>query len=179
MRIASDLADLPRDCELGGGLVVPWRVTITAANVGEQAYDVELIVQAEVDRYVCVDLRAQRADGGPSVTIDGLCSIPVQSIIATALGPWIMGPDGPDAEPVGDFDPKLWRIATLYRRAFAVGLPIGSSIGKMLGVSSSQAANRVMRARRAGLLEPTVKGRPAAGFDPWALDDSDYEEGDI
>lgn len=176
MRITSDVADLPLDHQIPGGLIVPSRVTLTAAEVGEHRYDVELVAQAEVDRYVCVDLRAQRVAGGAPVTIDGLCSIPVATIIATGLGPWIMGPDGPDAEPIGDVDPVLWRIATLYRRAFAVGLPVATAIGKVLDVSPSVAANRVMSARAAGLLEPTVKGRAAAGFDPYYL--TDDEEGE-
>ena len=60
--------------------------------------------------------------------------------------------------PMENPDP-LWRVATTYSVAYALGEPPTEAVAERLRISHGAAAQRVKRARDAGYLPPTTKGR--------------------
>lgn len=53
----------------------------------------------------------------------------------------------------------LVRVAAIYRDAIDAGTPPLAAVAERLGISRRAAADRVYRARAAGLLEATSRGR--------------------
>lgn len=159
-----------RGVPVGGGYALPPAATITATDVDGVPYDVTLQVELIERRYECVSLTCIRKEGGEPVTTNGIRAVPIARLIGLGLESQIMRyVPNPHAEgevvgaPVGPGADESVRVAAIYRLAFACGLPPTSEVADALGVSQSVAGNRVMKARRARLLDPTVKGRSQAG----------------
>lgn len=155
---------------VGGGFSLPPAAEITATDMDDVPYDVTFDVELVEGRYECVSLTCTRKEGGEPVTTNGIRAVPIGRIIGLGLERNIMKwKPNPHAEgesvgaPVGHSDDESVRVAAVYRLAYACGLPPTSEVASALGVSQSVAGNRVMRARKAGLLDPTVKGRAQAG----------------
>ncbi len=56
-------------------------------------------------------------------------------------------------------DPRLPRVADVYRGALRDGEPVTEAVMRELNVGESLAQKLIMKARAAGLLPPTVKGK--------------------
>jgi hypothetical protein len=55
---------------------------------------------------------------------------------------------------------RLAEVAAVYRRAWEEGRPPTEAVARHFTISQSAAAKRVSRARQAGYLPPTTRGRP-------------------
>jgi hypothetical protein len=65
----------------------------------------------------------------------------------------------PAPEPSGQPAPDLERVAALYRRAVAAGMPPGREIAHEFGITPASARKWVQRARERGYLAPAVGRR--------------------
>lgn len=155
---------------VGGGFSLPPAAEIPAVDVDFLPFDITMKVELVEGRYECTSLTCTQKEGGEPVTTNGIRAVPIGRIIASGLAGRIMKwKPNPHAEgesvgaPVGSGDDELVRIAGVYRMAYACGLPPTGAVAEYLEVSQSVAGNRVMKARKAGLLDPTVKGRAQAG----------------
>jgi hypothetical protein len=156
----------PRPLPLGSGFHLMWPRAWTH-DAAELDAVLELELAAEGGRIVCERLTATRRPGGPPVTADVLKGLPVVGVVQMAATTWgLMRKVGRGFEPVTveDFEvlPELELVAVLYRRAYAIGDNPTAAVASALGVTRDVAAKRVQAARRAGLLEPTTKGKKGA-----------------
>lgn len=74
---------------------------------------------------------------------------------AKGRGRKLVGADGRVLPPAD----ALAEVADIYRQAYAAGLSPTRAVAEALSLSPSAAAKRVGRARAAGLLPPTTRGR--------------------
>jgi hypothetical protein len=106
------------------------------------------------------------------VTADVLRQIPVARLIVRAVGSDVLGglvrirettPGSSAVTPVSVAElPEPIRTAVIYRTALFVNEPPTAAVAEAAGISQEAAAKRVQRAREAGLLEPTTRGRKGA-----------------
>lgn len=147
---------------VGGGFRLPVYAAIEGSDP-DVPYDVTLRVELRDRRYECDELICRRKEDGPPVTTDGIRSVPVGRIIADALGGWVTHATTKDGTtaigPVAPSHDEAVRVAAAYRLAYACGLPPRAEVARMLDVSPSVAGNRIMAARKAGLLDPTERGK--------------------
>lgn len=154
---------------VGGGFALPPAADIAATEINDLIYDVRLKVELVDGRYECSSIDCAQKPGGPPVTTNGIRTIPVGSLIAIGLAGNVMKYEpnpraaGVVGGPVGPWSDDLVSVAAVYRLAFACGLPPTTEVAKAFQVSQSVAGNRVMKARRAGLLDATSKGKAKAG----------------
>lgn len=158
---------------LGNGfaLLVPRQVTVDDPSL-DVLVDLELDVQD--DQVVIARFCAEQRPGGPPITMDVLKSMPLVRLrtfaansglltglvrISTSNGTHTTTSAGPDELATL---PELDRVAIAYRAALFFGYAPTAAVAETLGVSPSVAAKRVQAARRAGLLEPTTKGKKGA-----------------
>ena len=159
---------------LGSGFLLLYRDNLEVDD-DELGLHVALELEVEDNRLVVTSFCARRLEGGPPVTAEALKSVPlVRWTQLAASGGFLSGlvrsettaPGNYKATPATDDDlnklPEVERAAVVYRGAYFVGLPPTSTVAEVLGVNKAVAAKRVQAARRAGLLEPTVKGKKGA-----------------
>lgn len=170
MPLTTKMKRSPFGVPVGGGFTLQEQATITATDVDWLPYDVRLDVKLVEGRYVCTEMTCTQKDGGDVITTNGLRAIPLGRVIAAALEDKVMkfhpipGTKGETiGEPVGPWSSGDVKVAAIYRLAYACGLNPTSEVAAALGISKSVASNRVMAARRAGLLDPTERGRARAG----------------
>lgn len=155
---------------VGGGISLRAGATIRATDVSWLPYNVALETELVGDRYLCTEVICSQREGGDPVTTNGLRAVPLGRLIAAGLQDTVMkswpipNTEGEFmVEPVGTWSDDTVNVAAIYRLAYACGLNPTSEVAAALGVSKSVASNRVMKARRAGLLDPTEKGKARAG----------------
>ena len=165
-----DLQETP----VGSGMVLTWHPKVHA-DLPDLGVVVDLEVAAEDGRLVVTKFTAQRREGGGPITIDVLKSMPLVRLAALAAsGPVLSGlvrveeiaPGNYEVRPVTAEQleqlPEVERVAVIYRAAYFLGLPPTAAVAEACGWSHDVAAKRVQAARRAGLLEPTTRGRKGA-----------------
>ena len=159
--------------DLGDGFGIEWLPVISVEEVNgvRLPHVLELELEVEDNRLVCVSFTAHRRANGPPVTADTLKMMPVVGAMNAAavaseyLGLVRVKPDGTDVRVRKlDFDelPELTRTSLAYRTALFLGMSPTSYVATILNVSRDVAAKRVQAARRAGLLEPTTRGKKGA-----------------
>ena len=136
---------------------------------------IELEVDVDDGRLVIKRFCAERQTEGGAITMDSLKSLPLVSMAAMAAQAGILSgivrvqttsPGNYQVDPVTAEEvealPELERVALFYRAALFCGEAPTTWVAEALKVSRDVAAKRVQAARRAGLLEPTTKGRKGA-----------------
>lgn len=166
-----DVATKVRHHPVGSGFLVAWTPSV---HVDVPSLDVIVELDLEVDegRLVVQRFTAERRTGGPPVTIDVLKAMPLVGLISRAAAAGLLGGlvrsqrvrgATYKVTPVSRHDLEELSpeegAAVVYRGALFVGLPPTATVAEVLGLSHDVAAKRVQAARRAGLLEPTTKGR--------------------
>lgn len=164
-------AALGRPHRLGHGFAVMYKPEI---QVEHEGLDLDLQFDVDDGRLVVTSLCARQRAGGPPVTIDFLKSLPLVRFATTSvlgdLGGLVqIESRGPRDHTVSSADvddlsalSEVERAAVVYRAAYFFGLPPTAKVAEVLGVSHAVAAKRVQAGRRAGLLEPTTKGKKGA-----------------
>ena len=161
----------PHHLGYGFALLVP-----PVALVDDPSLDVvvDLELDVEGDRLVITRFAVERRPGGPPITMDVLKSLPLVRLAAKAATDGVLtglvhvtttnGTTTVTPAHASEIEalPEIDRTAVAYRAALFFGLPPTVTVAEMLGVSRDVAAKRVQAARRAGLLEPTTKGKKGA-----------------
>jgi hypothetical protein len=156
--------------DLGDGVLVPERVTVTATPdmEGDPPHEVVAEVVAHDGRLVCEEVTLRRVDGGPPVTTESLRRVPLAGIVGAGLRGSVLesGEDGvrpfsipSDVAAHGPTDQALRAAATVYRFSHALGEPPTKAVAASLGLTHSTAARWVAKARERGYLGPTSQGR--------------------
>jgi len=150
---------------VGGGFSLPPGALLAANDIPWLPYDLELTVVLEDGRYECRELRCVRKAGGEPVSPEGLRTISFRDVLVHALSWavtwWEPNPDGAGfrGAPVGAWSDELVQVAAVYRFAYACGDQPTRAVAAALDLPYSTAGKRVMAARKAGLLDPTDKGK--------------------
>lgn len=146
-----------------GRLVMPRVCTVTVHVTGEPGlmratFDLELIGR----RYETVRLEAVPPDGG-GLDFEAVRRLKASSFIRHGVASLVVlesndGDRYTSEHPIDNPDP-LWPVALTYSVAHALGEPPTKAVAEQLNISRDAAAQRVKRAREAGYLPATEKGR--------------------
>jgi hypothetical protein len=154
--------------QLGHGLAIVWFRRVHVDDP-ELPVLVDLELDDNGDRLVVTTLTLSARLEGPPVDADALRSIPLARLVRRAIEGPLGGPvrvestgDGSVVvTPPGPLS-EVEAVAVAYKAALFIGEAPTAAVAEALGVSRDVAAKRVQAARRAGLLEPTSKGRKGA-----------------
>ncbi|MGI8775603.1 MAG: hypothetical protein ACR2KQ_11480 [Actinomycetota bacterium] len=153
----------PRYHDIGQGFAVEWYPEVEIREMHDEtlAHFLELTLSVEGGRLVCDRYTARRRRNGPPITADSIKQLPVVRAISEGGAPSIVRGRGRKPVVKADLDalPEVERAAVGYRIANFFGMAPTVYVAKLLDVSRDVAAKRVQAARRAGLLEPTTKGK--------------------
>ena len=145
--------DLELRVALSGGRYRVTELSLIASRVADVEDDFVRATRVPSD-----DDRYTPASDGPGISPTALQEIRIPPILTRALAStvkprrllstneWVTGMTEEDIVP------------TTYMLAQIVGAPPTQAVAERLGISSGAAAQRVKRARDAGLIEPTTKG---------------------
>ena len=159
---------------VGNDFVVWWSPSV---EVDEDWLPVIVRVDLVVDdgRLVIDELCTRRRQGDPPITIEVLKSMPLVRIARrAATDPGIFTglmkvsrEAGRTVSSPATIDelralPEHEGTAVVYRLAFFLGESPTATVAEVFGLNRATAAKRVQAARRAGLLDPTTKGKKGA-----------------
>jgi Iron dependent repressor, N-terminal DNA binding domain len=119
----------------------------------ELPYDVRLVTAVVDGRVVVTSLTVERREGGPPINGTGLRQIAVDRIVQQAFFSTVLSPSHDISEATEE------AVAAIYQVAFALGYPPVKAVAERFGISPSTARGRIARARQAGLLSSTTKGK--------------------
>ena len=146
-----------------GRLLMPARCTVVVEVTGlDGLAHVELGLELIGRRYQVTRLEASPPAGsGLDLELVRKLDVPLYARYGVAHLVIMESPEGEQytaSSPLENPDP-LWPVATTYSVAYALGEPPTAAVATDLGISHAAAAQRVKRARDAGYLPPTEKGR--------------------
>ena len=153
----------------GKGFALPKRFS-DSILAGDLPYRIDIEVELEGDRFVCVELRAERKRGGPPVTSEGIRKLPVQDLVRTAAMEVVYkrrkNPQGTGAilTPTqlrgfkrlagdGPTEETLEHVALVYRLAYACNDAPTAAVVNAFGLARSTAERWVSRARDLELID--------------------------
>ncbi len=167
-RVTAQIGDLdPRELiELGGGLWMQRRQPVTFFDE-ELGVDVTMAIEVDAGtgQLVVNEIRILRRPGAPPIGSKVLRGIrPAEYIVhRAAKGAWLDDGSGHLVQ-VGlgrlEGEKEEAYVARLYRMALAGGESPAKVVAYWLGVAESTAHQKVVLARKLGLLPPTTVGRP-------------------
>jgi len=154
----------------------PALVTVEVEPTGDEAELTPFRLQFDArlidGRYQVHQATLTQVDGGQSVTATSLSAIRWPELMRRALAGlvYVMVEDeaghtisalslGAAGRPADDDSTLATYLSYSYLVAHAVGLDPTKEVGAEYGLTQGAAAQRVRRARKAGLLPPTTKGK--------------------
>lgn len=170
--------DGAKTVQVGPGLTIDAPLEVEFRDF--RGYDVTATIEPQGGRLVATDLHVRQRAGGPPVTIEGIRSLSIASMIREVAerelvevgqGTGIFSVTSKDltreliAELVaeGPTERTLRTVAYLYRHAVAVGDPPTKLVETALGLSRSKAGRWIALAREHKHLGPSEGAGKASG----------------